>query len=287
MKFAMQKTTVAIVSVFASAFTSVLAGVSVAQTTAEPPPMQPSSTSISVGASHRMPSSMASPAPQFTKRELIARLKSLQEKQVAEIQTLDNAIRKQLQSSQTVTLTAQGLPVAGMKANDMTKQIDELARKKNETNARREILDRLIFTIDSKWTNQPLQPFLEQQFLEMAASELGDGRDGKLWKALTYLSICVREVPEPREDIINVIEGYMNFTDILSPKTPAEFMASRDYTNGSESASAKPASRDSIGDGIEELLPTQEKSKEPAEPTDVKSAPKLTLTMPNPMSMER
>lgn len=281
---AKQITTVVIVS----ALVATLASVSLAQTTAEPVPLQPSSTSISVGASHRTPSSTASPAQQFTKRELIARFKTLQEKQVAEIQTLDTAIRKQLQTSQSFSLSAQSLPVAGMKAADMTKQIDELARKKNETNARREIFDRLIFTIDTKWTDQPLQPFLEQQFLEMAASELGDGRDGKLWKALTYLSIAVREVPEPREDIISVIEGYMNFTDILTPKTPAEFMASRDYTNGSESASAKPTSRDSVGDGIEDLLPAKDKAPEAEpRPTDVKAAPKLTLTMPNPLSVQQ
>jgi hypothetical protein len=200
----------------------------------------------------KVPLRMIASAPgqiqQPQKRDVIARLKALQDRQSSDVQTLDQNITKILEASKELEVDDDNLIHVAQRTDRMAKQIDLLTRERNEKNARREVLDRMIFTIDTKWNSQPLRPFLEKAFLEMASKDLSDGRDARLWKAFTYLSICVREVPEPREDILDVIEGYLNFSGVLTPKTPAEFLSSRSYTNGSESVAARSMPRDRIGD---------------------------------------
>ncbi|MES2963631.1 MAG: hypothetical protein V4760_07045 [Bdellovibrionota bacterium] len=183
------------------------------------------------------------------KRDVIARLKALQVRQSNDVGALDLSIHKILQASQELDADDDNLIHVAQRTDRMSKQIDQLNRERNEKNARREVLDRIIFTVDTKWAGSaPLKSFLEKSFLEMASKDLTDGRDARLWKAFTYLSICVREVPEPREDILDVVEGYLNFSGVLNPRTPAEFQASRSYTNGAESIAAQPVPRERVGD---------------------------------------
>ncbi len=191
----------------------------------------------------------ASSAP--TKKETLAKLKILQDKQIAESTELENAIRKQLNETIKLSVGNDDLKVAGRRTNIVTKKIDELNKRRNELNARREIVDRLIFQVDSKWDGKtPLKDFLQTVFIEMASTDLSDGRDNRLWKEFTFLSMVMREVPEKNEDVIALFEGYLNYSSVLDPKTPADFMASRNYTNGLESAQARANERSSIGDGI-------------------------------------
>jgi hypothetical protein len=186
-----------------------------------------------------------------SKRDVLAKLKTLQEKQLADSTELDNAIRKQLNETIKLEIGQDDLQIAGRRTNLVTKKIDELNKKRAELNARREIVDRLIFQVDSKWDGKsPLKDFLATTFIEMASTDLSDGRDNRLWKEFTYLSMVMREVPEKNEDIVALFEGYLNFSNVLEPKTPAEFVASRNYTNGLESAQARSTDRANIGDGV-------------------------------------
>ncbi|MES2855175.1 MAG: hypothetical protein V4692_04905, partial [Bdellovibrionota bacterium] len=127
------------------------------------------------------------------KRAVIDRLKKFQDKYLSETTALDTAIKKRLQDSLTLDLGPNTLEIGDRRAVKMTDQIQDLSKKKEEAIARREIVDRLIFAVDTKYTSQPFKTFLEQQFIEMASNDLTDGRDGRLWKAFTYLSIAVRE----------------------------------------------------------------------------------------------
>lgn len=192
----------------------------------------------------------ATSAAQPSKKDVLARLKTIQDQQISQTEELDKAIRKQLQETLTMQLKADEPNVANRRTTLLTKKIDELNKRREEVNARREIVDRLIFQIDSKWSNQPLQQFLEQTFIEMASTDLSDGRDNRLWKEFTYLSMVMREVPEANEDMINVFQGYLNYSNVLEPKSPAEYLASRNYTNGTETAIAHQAPRDAAGDGV-------------------------------------
>ena len=189
-------------------------------------------------------------AVQLSKKEVLSRLKTLQDQQIASSDELDKAIRKQLQETLTMQIRTDESNVANRRTDLVTKKIDELNKRREELNARREIVDRLIFQIDSKYSNQPLQLFLEQTFIEMASTDLADGRDSRLWKEFTYLSMVMREAPEANEDVMNVFQGYLNYASVLEPKSPADYLASRNYTNGTESVAAHQSTRANAGDGI-------------------------------------
>lgn len=191
----------------------------------------------------------ASVAP--SKKEILARLKTLQEKQLASSTEVESAIRKQLNETLKLEVAGDDLGTASRRTHLITKKIDELNNRRTELNARREIVDRLIFQVDSKWDGAtPLKEFLTTTFVEMASTDLSDSRDNRLWKEFTYLSMVMREVPEKNDDIVALFEGYLNFSSVLDPKTPADFIASRNYTNGLESAQARNAERSSLGDGL-------------------------------------
>lgn len=206
---------------------------------AAPSPVRWTAPTLAIGA-----------AAQPSKKDILARLKLLQNQQIIESSELENAIRKQLSETMTMDVSGDDLNVATHRTGLVTKKIDELNKRRNELNARREIVDRLVFQVDSKWSNQKLQDFLAQTFIEMASTDLADGRDNRLWKEFTYLSMVVREVSDANEDMMGLVEGYLKFSSVLEPKTPGEFLASRNYTNGVESQMAHASSRDSLGDGI-------------------------------------
>ena len=208
----------------------------------------------------RFNASSTKPAPfsqEPAKKETLGRLKIVQDQLVADSAALDSAIKKQLNETLTMEAGKDDLSTTSRRTSLITRKIDELNKRRAELNARREVVDRLIFQLDTKWTPaQKLQTFLEQTFIEMAAADLADGRDSRLWKAFTYLSMVMREVPEQNEDVVGVFQGYLSFSSLLDPKTPAEFLASRNYTNGSQSAVARTSTRESLGDGLKAPGPT-------------------------------
>jgi hypothetical protein len=189
-------------------------------------------------------------AQQQTKKDVLSRLKILQDRQITESTELENAIRKQLNDTMALATDGDDFTVASRRTSLVTKKIEELNKRRSELNARREIVDRLIFQIDSKWDSKSkLQDFLKQTFIEMAATDLADGRDNRLWKEFTYLSMVMGEV-EQNEDALSLFQGYLTYASVLDPKTPADYLASRNYTNGAESQAARGTSRDVLGDGL-------------------------------------
>jgi hypothetical protein len=200
---------------------------------------------------------------QPSKKDVLARLKTVQDQQISEATELEKAIRKQLNEAMTIDVKDEDLNLATHRTSLVTKKIDELNKRRSELNARREIVDRLIFQVDSKWSSQKLQDFLSQAFIEMASTDLADGRDNKLWKELTYLSMVVRDAPEASEDMIGLVEGFLKFSNVLEPKTPGEYIASRNYTNGAESQMAHVTPRESLGDGLDAEASVGHGSKEP------------------------
>jgi hypothetical protein len=197
------------------------------------------------------PSSRSPAAVPPSKKDVLAKLKTLQDKQLADSTELEAAIRKQLNETFKFEIAGDDLAIAGRRTNLVTKKIDELNKRRTELNARREIVDRIIFQVDSKWDGKsPLKDFFATTFLEMASNDLSDGRDNRLWKEFTFLSMTMREVPEKNEDVVSLFEGYLNFSNVLDPKTPAEYLASRNYTDGLESAQARVSDRSSLGDGL-------------------------------------
>ena len=196
------------------------------------------------------------PAPAGpTKAEALTRLKAIQAKQNNEIQSIDDALRKRFGDSTQIDMHQQNSKLSDRRVTQLTGHIEDLSQRRAELTARRDFMNMLIFTIDTKWNGQNFNKFLEFTFLDMAMTDISDTRTSShLWKFLTYASITVREAPEPHEDVINVLESYINFSGLLEPKSPAVFLAGRSYTNGNLSYSAKGVPADQVGDAVENQI---------------------------------
>jgi hypothetical protein len=202
------------------------------------------------------PLPVRAPASQAAgKSEVLARLKTLQSHQSQEIVDLETAIKKQLKASTAVTLK-DDWKVTDRKISRLGDDLDQLQKRRAEVSARRDFINQLVLILDSRWDGKNLQTFLEHQLLDMATNELTNpqGEPSPLWKFVTYLSVAIREVPERQDDVLSIAESYMNFASVLNPKTPAEFLANRNYTNTEMSVAARPANRETLGDFLEKRM---------------------------------
>lgn len=168
---------------------------------------------------------------------------------------LDQATQKAL-SLAKIDKEEEFSPLQNQIQKDLEFEINKWAVERKELLLRQDFLDRLIFRVDSHFRGGDLQQFLTVQLKEMTFLEAtsADSSNTKLWKFLSYLTTAVTEMPERNEDMASFIEGYMNFSSIQEPKSPKEFMKTREYTNGKTSVAAQSISRDDIGEVVEQRL---------------------------------
>lgn len=198
----------------------------------------------------------AAKANTLTKPVVITRLKEIQRKQSQAIDSAAQSMRKLIAETQNIKIAADDAIVAERQLHTTTKRLAALREQKEEATLRYEFLEQLIFQFDSKWTNQPLAIFLEHQLLDMATTDLTSAQvnRGEVWRFYTNLSVAIREIPEPREDLLAFLDGYMEFSSIKNPKSPLQYLSSRHYTNGAVNQMATSTNRDDISAGIEKRL---------------------------------
>lgn len=189
-------------------------------------------------------------SPQSKKSDMLRLIKDMQSRQQKIIETLDQNLARTLQETEKIRINDKDIKTQIGQLDRTIDTIETLKQKKQEHILRRQFLDRLTFIIDSKWTGQPLSTFLQQQLLEMANTELtaADNSDNQTWKFASYLSIAIRELPEPSENLILFIEGYLNFSSLKDPKAPYLYLQERNYINPTTSQSAKTKSTEVAGD---------------------------------------
>ncbi len=188
-----------------------------------------------------------------SKPDVIARLKTIQGKQSASLQSAEQSIRKVFEETQGVRLGADQV-MSERQIQGLYKRLNSALSDKEELQQRYDFLSQLIFQVDSKWGSEPLQEFLEHQLLEMAITDANAANSTKLWRFYSYLSIAIREIPEKREDLISFIDGYLEFSSIREPKSPALYINSRNYTNGAINQSARTVDRDQLGAVVEKKM---------------------------------
>ena len=142
---------------------------------------------------------------------------------------------------------------SGARVDDARRRVDQpldfiqnLDQDRIELDARRRIVDQLIFALDTKWSGRDLKAFIEMQLMEMATidldSDLNDPRRGEWWRFLLQSSVALREIAEPNEDPIAFFESYMKFSQVLEPRNVIDFLLERAYVGErSLEAEASPA----------------------------------------------
>lgn len=209
------------------------------------------------------------------KRLVISKLKSIQTKQVQLIGEIDDKLKNKLKSTQDLRMTDDTVS-SELRMTRLQESMELFDQKRREAVERSQFLDRLIFAVDTKWTKDSIKTFLEQTLLDIASAEMNQ-TDSKtsssLWKFATYLSVAIRELSEPREDIISFIDNYMEFSTVLAPKPPTAFSQARSYTNGVTSEAAKVANKEDLGDGVEKKVKVNTKEEPAAVVQGTTSAP--------------
>lgn len=143
------------------------------------------------------------------------------------------------------------LSASSFQIKDLTRQLDEIGQSHREYQARKEVIDQLIVAVDSHWTDQSLQPWLVDHLFALAKAGLVDANPNPSWRFYVYLALVLRQMADPRENPIARMATFMNFSSVLNPKNPADFLASRDYTNANESLSAKTIRKEDLGEYLE------------------------------------
>ncbi len=134
-------------------------------------------------------------------------------------------------------------------------EVNRLGDLREEYLLRQNFLDRLIFQVDTHYRGGDLKAFLKQRTKVLAEIEVkSTDSDRSLWKFLTYLSLALNQTPEKDEDVLEFIEGYMKASGIRNPIPPTEYLAKRNYTNGTEAMMAAKVSKENLGELVEKQL---------------------------------
>lgn len=147
-----------------------------------------------------------------------------------------------------------------------------------ERDLRLELIDRLCFQVDRKYTDENLRQFLQDATWDMALTD--EMAQNKVWggqaEFLRSLNASLKEVLEPSENILGFIRSYVEFTSLQRPRPLDEFVGSRSYTNGSEIEAAEDVSLEQAGKAAEALT-----SEPPKEPEYLKTPETHTETAPD------
>ncbi len=108
-------------------------------------------------------------------------------------------------------------------------EIEKLDGERVEFEARRRIVDQLIFAIDTKWNGSDLRGFIENLLLDLAITDLSEPGQGGWWRFLIQMAIALRESAEPGADAVKFCEAYMSQSGVLNPKSALDVLQSQDY----------------------------------------------------------
>ncbi len=195
-----------------------------------------------------------------SKADLVKKFRSLADRQTDELNNIDDRIKKYLKESTDVTLSTQDLKGADRKFRVLSDSLTLLNQAHLERKERQDLYNRFALAIESQWTGQPLQAFLSGQCLDMSELELTSEKgSSKVGVFLVYLSVAIRDVVDRSEDVANFIEDYTNYSTVLAPKSPVEFISSRSYTSGAISYSAKTIEPGKVSDLVSKKLDELEK----------------------------
>jgi len=226
------------------------------------------------------------------KLRAIDSLKALQSAQVQQMEAIDLAVDRLLRETQTISLAAPDATPVEKQINGTTARLSQLQSQRDEAFLRRDLYGQLLFRLDTKWTGsrqntQNLNEFFSQELLEMAKTEIaGSSAEGSvkvpssMWRFFVYLSIAIREIPDRREDPVEFVKSFTEFSSIRNAKSPLAYLDSRNYTNGAQSQAARPMKRDDIG----RILEAQLKQLPPARPAASSADIELRTSQPSSQS---
>ena len=173
--------------------------------------------------------------------------------------------------------------------------INSLIRLRKEFLLRQDFYDRLKLQIEKYYRGKSLEVLLVNRLEFMLKVELKsqDTHQG-LWQFMHYLRTALLKIPERNENPLAFVEGYIDFSSISRPKTPNEFLKSRDYINTYSTQKANDVKRTDVGQKLEDSLnqlvnidkQKEELKVKPAEENKNPISEKLSKENPQEVSAE-
>ena len=127
-----------------------------------------------------------------------------------------------------------------------------LRERFREHKGRTDLLDRLIFYTDTHYRSGDAKKFLNKACLKLAQREVqnADLVGNGFWQFYRNVSEVMSEAQDTDLTAVALLESYMAYSSVLSPKSPQNFMGPRDYTNGATYETANTVSRETVGDYV-------------------------------------
>ncbi len=192
----------------------------------------------------------------LSKPEVMEQLRLWQKQNTEQISMTDEQIRLTLQEVGGEKITD---PEKRQQLGELSQKLNDLKKSRLEFIKQNQLIDQTIFQVETKYTGDDLKTFLQQRYLEMALIESKSlSADTQLSTFYTYLSIALRDLPEPGENPLAFLKGYVKFSSVSHPKNPNEFLAQRNFTNGVQNEKAHPVSLEDVGEIVEQKLQSQE-----------------------------
>lgn len=163
----------------------------------------------------------ASPA---SKTEALTALRGWRARLINEDEKSNSAQKKIVTALARISLKSEA-------ERELETSLEEISRvdgERVELEARRRLVDQIIFAVDTKWSGSDLRGFLEVQLLDFATNDLSEPGQGGWWKFLIQAAASLRE-SEPGSDPIKFLEAYMNASGVLEPKSAFEVLKTRNY----------------------------------------------------------
>jgi hypothetical protein len=142
-------------------------------------------------------------------------------------------------------------------AQALPSEVEVLRDDYLEARARTDLLDRIIFYTDTHFKGGDEREFLKRASLALAEREvkMPEVGQGKLWLFLRNLSQVLDKSREAGQTPTVVLSAYMNFSSVLSPKEPKEFLKNMDYSNGLITESvANTLTKETVASAVEREL---------------------------------
>jgi hypothetical protein len=113
-------------------------------------------------------------------------------------------------------------------------RVIEIRNKLTENQLRIEFLNDLMSVMDRRKAALKELPgiLLELSKKQILATAESPNAESKLWLFELYLSIALRDIMEPSENLGEFIKKYLVYSTIADPRSPQDFLKSRNYIGG-------------------------------------------------------
>ncbi len=144
--------------------------------------------------------------------------------------------------------------ISAKSSTDLIPRVETLRAQRQELVLRQNLYDHLILATDIHYQGQTdLHQFFTSVLQKLAQREATRGESG-LWRIYLLTSQAIESFTEPREDVLEFMESYWDFSTLSHPKPPQKFVASREYTNGRSFETASGVPRDKVGALVDSRL---------------------------------